>query len=107
MNLRQLSGTPVPAAASERVGSVRVDAQASRVGTPPAAPAAPAANVQVSSAAAGSLAAAVSLPDQDPTDKELLSALKARIEAGEFHIDYGSLARSLVEDALQSIGRRR
>lgn len=106
MNLRQLTGTSLPAASAERSASARVDAEASRVGAPPTA-AAPAASVQVSNAAASSLAAAVSLADQDPSDKELLAALKARIEAGEFQIDYGNLARALVEDALQSIGKRR
>jgi flagellar biosynthesis anti-sigma factor FlgM len=109
MNLKHLTGTPQPQVPTDRAASARADAAASRASPLPAASAtlAPAASVRVSNVAAGSLAAAASMTDQNPSDAELLAALKARIEAGEFQIDYSKLARSLVEDALQSIGRQR
>ena len=110
MNLRQLPGTGVPTNALDRAPAARADGEAARAGTASAASSAvpvPAASVQVSAAAAGSLATAALLGESSPSDAELLSTLKARIAAGEFHIDYGSLARSLVEDALQAMGRPR
>lgn len=110
MNLRQLPGTGVPTNALDRAPAARADGDAARVGTASAASSAvpvPAASVQVSAAAAGSLATAALLGESSASDAELIATLKARIAAGEFHIDYGSLARSLVEDALQAMGKQR
>ena len=111
MNLRQLPGTGVPTNALDRAPAARADGEAARAGTASAASCAvpvPAASVQVSAAAAaGSLTTAARLGESSASDAELIATLKARIAAGEFHIDYGSLARSLVEDALQAMGKQR
>ncbi len=70
-----------------------------------AAPAAAAVQLQVSSAVSSGHAAAVG--DDGLSDQVLLDTLKKRVQAGEFEIDYGSLARNIIEDAVLAIGHRR
>ena len=57
--------------------------------------------LQVSSAVASGHAA------DDLSDQALLDTLKKRVQTGEFEIDYGSLARNIIEDAVLAIGDRR
>ncbi|MDH4392129.1 MAG: flagellar biosynthesis anti-sigma factor FlgM [Aquabacterium sp.] len=61
--------------------------------------------LQVSSAVAGGHGVAAA--DDGLSDQALLDTLKKRVQAGEFEIDYGSLARNIIEDAVQAIGQRR
>ena len=107
MNLKNPTAGPTGALRTERAGSARAEGSpaVAPATTPiPAAPA-PAVSVKMSDVAAGTLAAAVS--DTGFSDSELLLALKQRIQSGNFHIDYAGVARSLVEDAVQSIGQHR
>lgn len=101
MNLRQLTGTGLPTHALDRAPAAR---------SAPAAPSAaqlPAASVQVSDSVAGNLATAALLSGSTASDAQLISTLKARIAVGEFKIEYGSLARLMVEDAMQAMDKRR
>ena len=101
MNLKQI----VPGLA----GTLRSDAGATparaEAALPSAAPAAapPAVSVNVSGLGAAPLAAA---GPSELSDAELLAELRARVERGEFRIDYDGLARSLIEDAVLAIGSR-
>ncbi len=103
MNLKPIPGglpvgstTPAP---TERPPAVRADAP------PVLAPAAAAVQLQVSNAAASGHAVAAA--DDGMSDQALLDTLKKRVQSGEFEIDYGSLARNIVEDAVLAIGHRR
>ena len=102
MNLKPIPGglpvgstTPTPA---ERPPAVRADVP------PVLAPAAAAVQLQVSSAAASGHAVAAA--DDGMSDQALLDTLKKRVQSGEFEIDYGSLARNIIEDAVMAIGHR-
>lgn len=70
----------------------------------PALPASGAVQLQVSSAVVSGHAGAVA--DDGLSDQALLDTLKKRVQAGEFEIDYGSLARNIIEDAVLAIGQR-
>jgi anti-sigma28 factor (negative regulator of flagellin synthesis) len=62
-----------------------------------AAPASPAVSVQVSGASGAQ-------PTAAPSDAELLAQLKARLESGDYRIDYPALARALAEDWWHAAG---
>jgi anti-sigma28 factor (negative regulator of flagellin synthesis) len=102
MNLKPIpSGLPVgptTPTSSERPAVLRADAP------PVPVPAAAAVQLQVSSAAASGHAVAAA--DDGLSDQALLDTLKKRVQSGEFEIDYGSLARNIIEDAVMAIGHR-
>ena len=108
MNLKQVPGSLPSVPRADRALSPRAEGAAP--GAPDAAAPAlapvqgPAVQVRVSEAVAGPLAmaAGAGLPD-----RELLDALKKRIQAGDFEIDYAGLARAMVEDAVLAIGEHR
>lgn len=106
MNLKQVPGSLPAVPRADRAVPARAEGAAPAV-TDAAAPVpakGPAVQVRVSEVAAGPLAVAagVGLPD-----RELLDALKKRIQSGTFEIDYAGLARSMVEDAVLAIGQHR
>ncbi len=107
MNLKQVPGSLPSVPRADRAAPSRADG-AAPAAADAAAPAAsaqgPAVQVRVSEVAAGPLAVAAGdgLPD-----RELLDALKLRIQSGDFEIDYAGLARSMVEDAVLAIGQHR
>jgi anti-sigma28 factor (negative regulator of flagellin synthesis) len=94
MNIKQLPGALPPAVRTDRAAGVDAAASAAAGSTVAAGQAV---NVNVTSLAA---AAPAERADAVVSNQELLLALKARIQAGDFAIDYGALARSLVEDAV-------
>jgi hypothetical protein len=104
MNLKQVPGGVPSMPRADRAVPTRVDGAApspAELAAPSSAPGL-AVNVKVSEGVAGPLAAAAggALPD-----RELLDALKKRIQSGDFVIDYAGLARSMVEDAVLAIGQ--
>jgi|GEM_PF-1757116 len=103
MNLKQLPGGPASAVRAERATVARVDA------APVPGPQAPgpAVSVKVSGQAAGGVAMAAAASLAPMADDALLLALKQRIQADDFQIDYERLAGTLVETALQAAGGRR
>ncbi len=110
MNLKQVPGSLPAVPRADRAVPSRAEGAAPAM-TDAAAPLpapvpakGPAVQVRVSDVAAGPLAVAagVGLPD-----RELLDALKKRIQSGDFEIDYAGLARSMVEDAVLAIGQHR
>ncbi len=83
----------------------RSDVSTTPASLPTLAPAA-VLSVRTPEVAAGVLvAAAAKQAEGEMADHELLNALKQRIQSGDFEIDYGSLSRSLVENAVMAIGR--
>lgn len=103
MNLKQVPGAPASAARVDRPTVARVDT-APVAG--PLAPA-PAVSVKVSDQAAGTAAMAAAASQAPLGDRELLLALKERIQADDYQIDYERLAGALVETALQAVGGHR
>jgi len=102
MNLKQVPGGLPAVPRTDRAVPSRVDGAAPAEVGAPAPVQGSAVNVRVSEVAAP-LAAAASggLPD-----RELLDALKKRIQSGDFEIDYAGLARSMVEEAVLAIGQQ-
>ena len=83
---------------------------ASATATTPAQPASagPAASVSLGgSASVAAVAASGVAPDTGLSDVELLEQLRERVEKGEFEIDYQSLAKSVLQDAMAAMTRRR
>jgi hypothetical protein len=105
MNLKQVPGSLPAVPRADRAVPARLDGAA----PPPAGISAPspgqgsAVNVRVSELVAGPLAAAA---NGGLSDRELLDALKKRIQSGDFEIDYAGLARAMVEDAVLAIGHQ-
>ena len=106
MNLKQVPGSLPSVPRADRAAPSRADGAgpAAADAVAPAHAQGPAVQVRVSEVAAGPLAVAAGdgLPD-----RELLDALKLRIQSGDFEIDYAGLARSMVEDAVLAIGQHR
>ena len=109
MSPKQLPSGLTPSVAIDRTVMARADQQPAAAPATAAPQALPAVNVKVSDVAAGTLAAAAAAaePVNALGDRELLDALKKRIQSGDFKIDYNSLARSMVEDAVLAIAPRR
>ena len=107
MSPKQLPSVLAPGIASDRKVVARAEQQAHAAPATAASQALPAVNVKVSDVAAGTLAAAAVESVNALGDRELLDALKKRIQSGDFKIDYNGLARSMVEDAVLAIGPRR
>ena len=87
MNVRGLTSVPAAGRLSAE-GAEPGKAVAGGGVTPPGSPAV---SVRVSGSSAMSQAG-------EASDLELLSQLKAKVEAGEYRIDYAALSRALAED---------
>ncbi len=109
MSPKQLPSSLPPSIASDRKVVARAEQQAHAAPAAAAPQALPAVNLKVSDVAAGTLAAAAAAAEPATAlgDRELLDALKKRIQSGDFKIDYSGLARSMVEDAVLAIAPRR
>lgn len=104
MNIKAIQPGSLPTNVPATVVN-RSDVAATPATVPSLAPAA-VLSVRTPEVAAGVLAAAAAKQAEgEMADHELLSALKQRIQSGDFEIDYGSLSRSLVENAVMAIGR--
>lgn len=104
MNIKSMVPGSLPTNAPATVLN-RSDVEAAPATAQPLAPAA-VLSVRMPEIAAGALVAAAGKPSEgEMADHELLNALKQRIQSGDFEIDYGSLSRSLVENAVMAIGR--
>ena len=108
MNIKSMQPGSLPANVPANTPTTvvnRIDVPATPASVPTLAPAA-VLSVRTPEVAAGVLvAAAAKQADGEMADQELLNALKQRIQSGDFEIDYGSLSRSLVENAVMAIGR--
>ena len=103
MDIKSILPGGLPVIAPATVAN-RTDVEAAPAAVPALAPAA-VLSVRTQEIAAGVLVAAAGTPSEgEMADRELLDALKHRIQAGDFEIDYGSLSRSLVENAVMAIG---
>ena len=103
MDIKSILPGGLPVIAPATVAN-RTDVEAAPAAVPALAPAA-VLSVRTQEIAAGVLVAAAGTPSEgEMADRELLDALKQRIQAGDFEIDYGSLSRSLVENAVMAIG---